>query len=104
MNIVEEIGAPAALEQTAEECMELAHACLKYARYLRKENPVAKTVKEANVVNNINEEVADIIVCANALIDGGIIDREGIDSWYNEKEKRWEKRIEAIKEENKNGN
>lgn len=39
--IVERIGKPAMLEQTAEECAELAHACLKEAqrprRHKRKE-------------------------------------------------------------------
>lgn len=33
--IVDRIGKPALLEQTAEECTELAHACLKEARRLR---------------------------------------------------------------------
>lgn len=33
-NIVDRIGLPATLEQTAEECAELAHACLKEARRL----------------------------------------------------------------------
>ena len=28
----EVIGTPAMLEQTAEECVELAHACMKLAR------------------------------------------------------------------------
>jgi len=34
-SIVDRIGKPALLEQTAEECTELAHACLKEARRLR---------------------------------------------------------------------
>lgn len=32
--ILNRIGLPALLEQTAEECSELAQACLKYARLL----------------------------------------------------------------------
>ena len=49
MDITSEIGTPAVLEQTAEECVELAeaitsllrlaHACQKEARRLRGENP-----------------------------------------------------------------
>lgn len=45
-NIVDRIGLPALLEQTAEECTELAHACLKEARRLRGENPTPKTTPE----------------------------------------------------------
>ena len=37
--ILEHVGEAAVLEQTAEECAELAHACLKMARKLRGENP-----------------------------------------------------------------
>lgn len=33
--ILEQTGEAAVLEQTAEECTELAHACLKMARKLR---------------------------------------------------------------------
>ena len=40
------IGTPAMLEQTAEECIEMAHACLKLARYMRGENKVYKTIEE----------------------------------------------------------
>lgn len=32
MEIIKEIGTPAMLEQCAEECSELAHACLKMSR------------------------------------------------------------------------
>ena len=40
--IVDRIGKPALPEQTAEECAELAHVCLKEARRLRGENPSSK--------------------------------------------------------------
>ena len=45
-NIVDRIGLPATLEQTAEECAELAHACLKEARRMQGENPTPKTTHE----------------------------------------------------------
>lgn len=41
------IGKPALLELTAEECVELAHACLKLARVIRQENPTPVTSDEA---------------------------------------------------------
>ena len=40
--IVDRIGKPAMLEQTAEECAELAHACLKEARRLRRLDEAGK--------------------------------------------------------------
>lgn len=45
MNLVNEIGVPAMLEQCAEECTELAQACLKLARKIRNENPTPATKK-----------------------------------------------------------
>ena len=45
-SIVERICLPALLEQTAEECTELAHACLKESRRMRGENPTPCTEEE----------------------------------------------------------
>lgn len=42
--LAEAIGTPAMLEQTAEECVELAQSCLKLARLMRGENPVHKSL------------------------------------------------------------
>ena len=47
INIMEEIGEAAVLEQLAEECTELAKASLKLARILREENPTPVTRDEA---------------------------------------------------------
>ena len=47
MTIVETIGEAAALEQLAEEATELAHAALKLARAMRKENPTPVKKEEA---------------------------------------------------------
>ena len=55
--IVDRIGKPAMLEQTAEECAELAHACLKEARRLLGENPTPKTTPECWLA--ISEELTD---------------------------------------------
>ena len=67
--IVDRIGLPATLEQTAEECAELAHACLKEARRLRGENPTPKTKIECWMA--IIEEMADIKICLNMLEEAG---------------------------------
>ncbi len=63
--MLDAIGIPATLEQTAEECAELAHACLKLARVLRSENPTPVTEVEA--VGNLREELADVQICIDEL-------------------------------------
>ena len=63
--IVDRIGLPALLEQTAEECAELAHACLKEARRLRGENPTPRTTEECKVY--VMEEMADVALCIEML-------------------------------------
>ena len=92
-NIVDRIGLPATLEQTAEECTELsealadeivriltlldankacarlAHACLKEARRLRGENPTPKTTPECWLA--ISEELTDLQLCMELLEGAG---------------------------------
>lgn len=65
--LYERIGLPALLEQTAEECAELAQACLKMARYLRGENPVYRNEESLN--HNLSEEMADVDICMRELLD-----------------------------------
>ena len=88
----EVIGTPAMLEQTAEECVELAHACLKLARYLRGENKVYKTKEE--IYSNLSEEIADVYICIDELLEAGIISQESIDSNIMSKLERMRKRLE----------
>ena len=88
----EVIGTPAMLEQTAEECVELAHACLKLARYLRGENKVYKTKEE--IYSNLSEEIADVYICIDELLEAGIISQESIDSNIMTKSERMKKRLE----------
>ena len=64
--LIEAIGTPAMLEQTAEEATELAFACLKLARHLRGENKVHGRTEE-EMINNLEEEMADIYVCFDEL-------------------------------------
>ena len=63
--LAEEIGLPAMLENTAEECVELAQACLKYARKLRGENPTP--ANEYDIRMNLLEELADVEVMVDEL-------------------------------------
>lgn len=66
--LAEVIGTPAMLEQTAEECAELAKACLKIARFMRGDNPVHQTtIKE--MYQNLSEEMADMYICCSELAE-----------------------------------
>lgn len=89
--LVETIGKPAMLEQTAEEATELAQACLKLSRLIRDENPVYKSKTE--IVANLHEEIADCMICINELINAGLISHEGIDSQMAYKEQRMKTRF-----------
>lgn len=95
--LVDYIGAPAMLEQTAEECVELAHACLKYVRYLRGENKVHGRTLE-DISENLHEEIADIKVCIDELEAGKIVSEELVESSLPRKIERMKKRLEAEKE------
>lgn len=92
MKIIDRIGIPALLEQTAEECTELAQACLKLARKMRGNNPTPKDIRE--IIANLEEEVADVSICVALLTDEGIIDVGKVNDICDFKEKRWMKRIE----------
>ena len=52
-------------EQMAEECVELAHACMKMARILRGDNPTPADKRTA--FNRITEELSDLYVCRCTL-------------------------------------
>lgn len=91
--LVEKIGVPAMLEQTAEECIELAHACLKLARDVRGDNPTFKDKEQ--LINNISEEVADVMIC---ILELGCEDAE-IKKWKDMKTERIKKRFSDQEEE-----
>lgn len=86
------IGTPAMLEQTAEECVEMAHACLKLARHMRGENKVHKTIEE--MYSNLSEEIADVSICVSELLSAGVVSHESLDSDIIAKRKRMQKRIQ----------
>lgn len=89
--LAEVIGTPAMLEQTAEECVELAQACLKLARHLRGENKVHKPAEE--IYANLSEEMADVMICLGELTDAGVISFESVDSDIIAKKQRMKQRL-----------
>ena len=94
--LVDAIGVPAMLEQTAEECSELAFACLKLARFIRGENKV-HGYSEQKLYEQLTEEIADITVCLTELIKSETISFEEIDVISTLKIKRMERRLEDEK-------
>ena len=93
IKLVDAIGVPATLEQMAEECNELAHACLKFARYLRGENPVHGKTKE-EMLDNLYEEIADAYVSLREVRKiPDLIDNEKIGATIDAKRKRMVKRL-----------
>lgn len=91
--LVDYIGEPALLEQTAEECMELAFACLKLARMKRGENKVWGHTEE-ELLNKLAEECADISVCVDQLIYcSSLVDGDMYHAWRKKKLNRMEDRM-----------
>ena len=90
--ITEKIGLPAMLEQTAEECTELAHACLKLARIVRGENPTP--AKKIEMLDAVEEEVADVMICVDELIRYGIVQLPTMNVRMNKKLDRARERLE----------
>ena len=92
--LLEKIGKPAMLEQTAEECAELAHACLKLARYYRNENKVYGKTKE-ELIDNLAEEMADVEICIDEIVRGFEVFKH-YDGWFEKKSNRLHKRLEEL--------
>lgn len=84
MSIMNKIGESALLEQTAEECAEMAQAALRLMQYIRGENLTPRT--EAELQAALNEDVADVKVCIRALMNGGAIDNRVVSLIMNEKQ------------------
>lgn len=85
--LIEKIGYPAMLEQTAEESVELAHALLKLARKTRDENPTPVTTE--HILDNLYEEVADVLVCLEELE----LDSKRLEAWEAVKKMRIKERF-----------
>lgn len=92
--LIEKIGKSAMLEQTAEECVELAHACLKLARYYRAENKVyGKTEEE--LLDNLAEEMADVEICTMEIMKDLELYIEYLEQ-KDKKKERLKKRLEEL--------
>lgn len=90
--ILDQIGEAALLEGAAEECAELAHACLKMARKLRGENPTP--VGEAWIAASVRTELADLLTYADVLLCLPWMAPEKVEEIKAEKMSRWGKRID----------
>lgn len=86
------ISEPALLELCAEECNELAHACLKMARKMRDENPTP--AKDEYLRMKLIEEIADVRLTVDALVNLLQLPQEQIVETTIVKERRWIKRID----------
>ena len=61
----ERLTVPSLYEQLAEECSELAQACLKKSRKLRGENYTPKTSDEIDA--DVIEELTDVLLVSDIL-------------------------------------
>ena len=96
---IKNLSEPVRLEQLAEECAELGHAALKLARILRGENPTP--VSEAEAREALVREIADVMVCTDALTDTRML--RDIGSYCTEKKDRWEQRLRQARTMRING-
>ena len=91
---IDEIGDAAMLEMLAEECTELAHAALKFARYNRGENPTPKTYMQC--LDAFTEEIADVQLIIDQFDNW--IDKDRIKAIKEQKMIRWTIRMNKAKE------
>lgn len=83
--IKRKIPKAALYEQLAEECAELAQACIKMSRYIREENPTDKS--HSDIYYSLIEEFNDVALCAE------LVELEIYPQRQEEKLERWVSRI-----------
>lgn len=100
--IPSELKTSVLLVQTAEECSELAQACLKFARKLDGTNPTPKGYGE--LTDSLIEEMADVYLSLSTLQAKMRIDTKKIDCIFMQKLRRWSGRLAEndADEENEN--
>ena len=98
LDVIERIGIPAALEQCTEECLELGQACIKMARFLRKENPTPMTEKK--IKDHIFDEVADVLNCLDVIHASGYFDWDEVLKHADKKAERWKERLKEREDNN----
>ena len=91
--LIEKIGKEQMLLQTAEECTELAQACLKMARKMNGKNPTDKSFKTLQA--NLEEEITDVMICLEELTDAECVDEHSMTKWYDLKKERIRKRFKT---------
>lgn len=77
----------------SEECAELIQALSKIKRY----------GFDGDYKDNLQEEVADILICISELLSLGYIDMDKVEEWHTYKVDREIERARARKEEQKDG-
>lgn len=85
--LCDKIGVAATLEAMAEECFELGHACLKYSRYLRGENPI-HGYDELKLKKQLIEELADVRLDINEVCKTGLVNESEVANTVDLKAKR----------------
>lgn len=105
--ILNKVGEPAALEQLAEECGELAmaamklcHAAQKLARKERNENPTPKTSTECQ--EELYEEIADVMISVETINHVPWMQWERVKHYYDAHMKRWPERLGLTEDGNGN--
>ena len=93
--ITDYLSQPELLTQLAEEAAELAQAALKLRRALTGENPTPVTVTQA--VHDLNEEIADVRLCAGQIV---YINPEFLEEIMRLKKERWIFRLRQNAERN----
>lgn len=83
------LGCCELLAGLAEEAAELSQAALKLRRTIDKRNRTPVSTSEAS--RALNEEFADVVVCAAALG----LDRDEVERFIREKAARWSTRLEG---------
>lgn len=76
---------------TAEECAELIQALSKVKRY----------GLDGDYKDNLQEEVADVLICISELLSIGYIDMEKVEEWHKYKVDREISRAEERRKEQK---
>lgn len=77
----------------SEECAELIQAITKIKRYGFK----------GDYKDNLQEEVADILICINELLSLGYVDTKKVEDWYRYKADREISRAKERKKTYENG-
>ena len=112
MNLIEEIARSSSeaslYEILSEEAAELSAAASKYARFLRKEQPVKEGLTKEILLGNVIEEYADVDISMTAAAAKTEDEFEAPFVWNKvnhivmKKIERWHDRLNKKKEETSN--